>query len=73
MSVKLLTEHHFESLSLKGGCTKSCQNAALLEITCHGSYGNILLVLCQKCGYKELFVSDIESNMVSSMLLNLLN
>ena len=23
MAVKLLTEHHFESLSLKGGCTGS--------------------------------------------------
>ena len=36
MSVKLLTEHHLEFLSLKGGCT--CQNATLLDITCHGSY-----------------------------------
>ena len=44
MSVKLLTEHHLEILSLKGGCrgssesTHVCQNATLLEITCHGSY-----------------------------------
>ena len=41
MSVKLLTEHHLEFLSLKGGDTGSseytCQNATLLEITCHGS------------------------------------
>ena len=42
MIVKLLTEHHLEFLSLKGGCRGSseytCQNATLLEITCHGSY-----------------------------------
>ena len=38
---KLLTEHHLEFLSLKGGCRSSsesiCQNATLLEITCTGS------------------------------------
>ena len=41
MTLKLLTEQHLEFLSLKGGCTGSsvysCQNATLLEITCHGS------------------------------------
>ena len=44
MTVKLLTEHRLEFLSLKEGCTGStgstvytCQNATLLEITCHGS------------------------------------
>ena len=37
MIVKLLTEHHLERLSFKGGCrgsaesTQSCQNATLLE------------------------------------------
>ena len=41
MIAKLLTEHHLEFLSFKGGCTGSsvpntCQNATLLEITCHG-------------------------------------
>ena len=46
MNVKLLTEHYLEFLSSKGGCTGSsksiytCQNATLLEITRHGSYGN---------------------------------
>ena len=39
MTVKLLTEHHLEFLSLTGGCTgssdfHSCQNTRLLEITC---------------------------------------
>ena len=42
MTVKLLTEHHLEFLSLKGGRTGSsesniCQNTTLLEITCHDS------------------------------------
>ena len=44
MIVKLLTEHHLEFLSLRGGCrgsseSNTCQNATLLEITCHGSNG----------------------------------
>ena len=44
ITIKLLTEHHLEFLSLKGGYTgssesiNSCQNATFLEITCHGSY-----------------------------------
>ena len=38
MTVKLLTEQHLEFLSLKGGYT--CQNATLLEITCHGSFND---------------------------------
>ena len=41
MIVKLLTDHHLEFLSFKGGCTDlrvyTCQNVTLLEITCHGS------------------------------------
>ena len=49
MTVKLLTKHHLEILSLKGGCTGSCeyacQNATLLEITCHGSLMIIFLLL----------------------------
>ena len=42
MRVKLLTDHHLEFLSLKGGRTGwlvyTCRNATLLEITCCGSY-----------------------------------
>ena len=36
MSVKLLSEHRLEFLSLKGDYT--CQNAILVEITCFSSY-----------------------------------
>ena len=44
MTVKLLTEHHLEFVRLTGRCTgssestQSCQNATVLEITCHGSF-----------------------------------
>ena len=42
MIVKLLTERHLESLSLKGGCrVYTCQNATLFEISCTGSYFNL--------------------------------
>ena len=43
MIVMLLTEHHLEFLSLKGGCTCSSEstlvkkNVKLLEISCTGS------------------------------------
>ena len=49
MIVKLLTEHHYEFLSLKGGCRGkrrlqrlvriyTCQNVKLLEISCGDSF-----------------------------------
>ena len=41
MSVKLLTKHHLDFLSLKGAAhacpSLHLSNATLLEITCHGS------------------------------------
>ena len=42
MTVKLLTEHHLEFLSLRGGCTGSSEYA-LVEITCHSPFINIYL------------------------------
>ena len=39
MTAQLLTEHHLEYVSLKGGCPSSPESVhALLEITCRGSY-----------------------------------
>ena len=42
MSVKLLTEHHLEFLSLREAAqvrlSLHLSNATLLEITCHGSF-----------------------------------
>ena len=45
--VKLLTEHHLEFLSLKGGCTDSSKYTlvknTMLEITCHDLYNSDIL------------------------------
>ena len=59
MTVKLLIEHHFEFLSLKGGCTGSTESTHvkmphLLEITCHGSFFLVIqvtpgLLVLQEC------------------------
>ena len=40
MIVKLLTEHHLELLSLKGGCRGSFESTILLKISCTGSISN---------------------------------
>ena len=55
MTVKLLTEHHLELLSLKGGytgsseSTKVYQSATLLKITCRGLY--LFLHICESSAY----------------------
>ena len=38
MSVKLLTEHHFEFLSLKGGCTDSSESTLAKTSHCWKSH-----------------------------------
>ena len=50
MIVKLLTEHHLEFLSLKGGCRGSSESTLVkmskfLEISCHGS--NDIVTCCR--------------------------
>ena len=37
MILRLLTQHHLEFLTLKGGCTDSSEST-LLDITCHSLY-----------------------------------
>ena len=58
MTVKLLTEHHLEFLSLIGGYTGSsvytCQNATLLEITSCGSNFVYLDLCCEKLYISQL-------------------
>ena len=52
MTVKLLTKHHLEFLSLRGGGgglhkvirVHTCKNATLLEIACRGS--NVKMSKC---------------------------
>ena len=65
MIVKLLTEHHLEFLSLKGGCRGSPESALVkmsnMEISCQGS--NVFQVkhqdgLLQRC--KEIIRSNKE-------------
>ena len=41
MSVKLLTEHHLEFLSLKGGYTGSSEST-FIKITCRGSVISVI-------------------------------
>ena len=43
MSVKLLTEHHLEFLSLKGGCTGSSESTLVKMAHCWKSHVTILL------------------------------
>ena len=38
MIVKLLTEHHFEFLSLKGGCRGSCESTLVKMSNCWKSH-----------------------------------
>ena len=42
MIIKLLTEHHLEFLSLKGGCRGSSEPTLvkLMEMSCRGSFNN---------------------------------
>ena len=46
MTVMLLTEHHLEFQSVKGGCAGSSE-AAMLEISCHGSMNLTVAFLFQ--------------------------
>ena len=51
MIVKLLTEHHLEFSKLKRRLQRlvqvyTCQNATLLEITCHGSFVGEMIKCC---------------------------
>ena len=52
MTVKPLTGHHLEFLSLKGGCTGSYESTLLLEITCNGSY----TFLCSFSNHREIII-----------------
>ena len=45
MSVKLLTEHHLEFLSLKGGCTGSFESTHVKMPHCWKSYALALIFM----------------------------
>ena len=46
MTVKLLTEYHLEFLSLKGGCTGSCESTLVKMPHCWKSHVAAHLLLC---------------------------
>ena len=68
MSVKLLTEHYLEFLSLKGSCTGSSestlQNATLLEISCRGS-GNFICSHLMDAQYEVLCIALVFTDNMS--------
>ena len=45
MSVKLLTEHHLEFLSLKGGCTGSSESTLIKMPHCRKSHAMAQILL----------------------------
>ena len=80
MIVKLLTEHHLDFLSLKGGCRGSSEShmskCHIVGISCHGSYGrlNIPRISCMStlrrpCKYHMHHTKRIlgESLLISSL------
>ena len=63
MNIKLLTEHHLEFLSLKGGCTGSSESTHVKMPNCwkphalaHLSLQCLLVHTCSSQGWKNLLV-----------------
>ena len=50
MSVKLLTEHHLEFLSLKGGCTGSSESTLVKMPHCWKCRGSIIMIFSAPYG-----------------------
>ena len=67
MNIKLLTEHHLECQSLKGGYT--CQNAALLEITCRGSIMSFRKAL-KRFAFQDIILTLVLLSLDTSSLKN---
>ena len=76
MSVKLLTEHNLEFLSLKEGCTGSSESSIvemphLLEITCCGSF-TLSLPVClvpSVDNFCKQFWTQIRTNILSVLII----
>ena len=56
MSVKLLTEHHLEFLSLKGGCTGSSESTLVKMSNCWKSHAAAQISLNQAL----IFLRDVK-------------
>ena len=65
MIVKLLTEHHLEFLSLKGGCTGSSESTFVKMSNCWKSHAaaHILISLCYFSGRRTV---DLNRHVVFS-------
>ena len=48
MIVQLLTEHHMEFLSLKGGCRGLCESSLVKMLNCWKSHA-VAQIECKKC------------------------
>ena len=60
MSVKLLTEYHLKFLSLKGGCTGSCQSTLVKMPHCWKFQVTAHLVCLSFKEYKKQFEKALE-------------
>ena len=60
MTVKLLTEHHLEFLSLKGGCTGSSELTLVKMSNCWKSHAAAQLLISEN-NFKYIFVK-VEMN-----------
>ena len=73
MTVKLLTEHHLEFLSFKGGCTGSSESTLVKMLHCwkshdmaHISFRNALLVLqifCLSSGTRPPLIRNLPKSL----------
>ena len=54
MTVKLLTEHHLEFLSLKGGCTGSSASTLVKMSNCRKSHAAAQLLFDMTCTLARL-------------------
>ena len=68
MSVMLLTEHHLEFLSLKGGCTGSSESTIVKIPHCWKSHVVAQVVKCQMELFSFLVLSTASINIYSSCL-----
>ena len=57
MTIKLLTEHHFESLSIKGGCTNLSESSHVKTPHCWKSH-----VTAQLC----VLIANIEGHLLTA-------
>ena len=61
ITIKLLTEHHFEFLSLKGGCTGSSESTLVRMPHCWKSHVAAHFPICTLIWKPELLISPVSS------------